>query len=111
MAITTEMIRQQQTLVLHIEKVPLSSFTRPLYLFYFYSPSYPVVTCALCKVSISIFLALFLEKSSAAPKVHMLGLLTTDISSLSNLIIPNVDVRFKLTRNKSKVKTIFNHGF
>lgn len=40
---------------------------------------------------------------TTAPKVHLLGLLTSDISSLSNLVIPNVDIRFELKRNIPQV--------
>lgn len=42
------------------------------------------------------------NKCLGEKKIHMLGLLTTDISSLSSLVIPNVDIRFRLTRNSDK---------
>jgi hypothetical protein len=42
-----------------------------------------------------------------APKVHLLGLLTTDIAGLSQLLVNNVDLRIKLIKNKAEVKKIF----
>jgi len=53
------------------------------------------------------FSALFQETDGQAPKVHLLGLLTSDISSLSNLVIPNVDIRFELKRNIPEVNKMF----
>jgi len=38
-----------------------------------------------------------------APKVNLLGLLTTDIAGLSQLLINNVDLRIKLIKNKAEV--------
>lgn len=41
--------------------------------------------------------------SKPAPKVNLLGLLTTDIAGLSQLLINNVDLRIKLIKNKAEV--------
>ena len=47
--------------------------------------------------------SIFVEEGGAAPKVPLLSVLTHDLSSLKNLIIPNVDLKFKLFKNPSKV--------
>ena len=38
-----------------------------------------------------------------APKVNLLGLLTTDIAGFSHLLINNMDLKIKLIRNKAEV--------